>query len=116
MSYRACATITSQPVANEWIDRQRLSQGGAWGATLALEEISHVDYTFFLSRCLRRIGRERCLIVIWLRRTAIRTRFCQVGLGALLNGRFVSTERTRSRGKRGRNVDAHISPTSDRGF
>ncbi len=34
-------------LANVWIGRQRLSQGGAWGATLAFEEIPHVDYTFF---------------------------------------------------------------------
>ena len=38
---RACG------LASAWIDRQRLSQGGSWGATTALDEQPKVDYLFF---------------------------------------------------------------------
>lgn len=34
-------------IANAWIDRQRLSQGGAWGATAPLAEKPDVDFRFF---------------------------------------------------------------------
>lgn len=34
-------------IANAWIDRQRLSQGGSWGATAPLAEMPAVDYRFF---------------------------------------------------------------------
>jgi len=37
---RACGLATA------WIDRQRLSQGGAWGATSAVGERPEVDYLF----------------------------------------------------------------------
>jgi 2-haloacid dehalogenase len=38
---RACG------LANCWIDRQRLSQGGGWGATAAVSERPQVDYLYF---------------------------------------------------------------------
>ena len=38
---RACG------LANCWIDRQRLSEGGAWGATAAVKERPEVDFLFF---------------------------------------------------------------------
>jgi 2-haloalkanoic acid dehalogenase type II len=38
---RACG------LASAWIDRQRLSRGGSWGATTALDEQPEVDYLFF---------------------------------------------------------------------
>ena len=38
---RACG------LASAWIDRQRLSQGGSWGATTALDEQPKIDYLFF---------------------------------------------------------------------
>ena len=34
-------------LANAWIDRQRLSQGGTWGATAKVEKRPEVDFTFF---------------------------------------------------------------------
>lgn len=34
-------------LANCWIDRQRLSEGGSWGATRALEDRPQVDYLYF---------------------------------------------------------------------
>lgn len=34
-------------LANAWIDRQRLSQGGGWGATERLETMPTTDFTFF---------------------------------------------------------------------
>ena len=33
-------------LANAWIDRRRLAEGGDWGATLEVEERPHVDYRF----------------------------------------------------------------------
>jgi 2-haloacid dehalogenase len=33
-------------IANAWIDRRRLAEGGAWGATLAVDERPQVDYRF----------------------------------------------------------------------
>ena len=38
---RACG------LANCWIDRQRVSLGGAWGATAAVEERPEVDFLYF---------------------------------------------------------------------
>lgn len=38
---RACG------LASAWIDRQRLSQGGSWGATTAVDEQPKADYLFF---------------------------------------------------------------------
>ena len=38
---RACG------LSNCWIDRQRLSEGGAWGATAAVEERPDVDFLFY---------------------------------------------------------------------
>ena len=34
-------------LANAWIDRQRLSQGGSWGATEEVESIPETDFVFF---------------------------------------------------------------------
>ena len=34
-------------LANAWIDRQRLSEGGSWGATRKTGEKPEVDFTFF---------------------------------------------------------------------
>ena len=34
-------------LANAWIDRQRLSQGGNWGATAELEKMPETDFVFF---------------------------------------------------------------------
>jgi 2-haloalkanoic acid dehalogenase type II len=34
-------------LSNCWIDRQRLSQGGAWGATAEVEQLPEVDFLFF---------------------------------------------------------------------
>jgi 2-haloalkanoic acid dehalogenase type II len=38
---RACG------LANAWIDRQRLSESGSWGATAMPDERPHVDFRFF---------------------------------------------------------------------
>ena len=34
-------------LANAWIDRQRLSQGGSWGATEKVESMPETDFVFF---------------------------------------------------------------------
>ncbi len=34
-------------LANAWIDRQRLSQKGEWGATAKVDEMPEIDYVFF---------------------------------------------------------------------
>jgi 2-haloalkanoic acid dehalogenase type II len=34
-------------LANAWIDRQRLSQGGSWGATDKVEAMPETDFVFF---------------------------------------------------------------------
>jgi FMN phosphatase YigB (HAD superfamily) len=34
-------------LANVWIDRQRLSEGGNWGATRTVEERPETDFLFF---------------------------------------------------------------------
>ena len=34
-------------LANAWIDRQKLSEGGSWGATEKVEEIPTTDFVFF---------------------------------------------------------------------
>lgn len=34
-------------LANAWIDRQRLSEGGSWGATEKVEAIPEIDFRFF---------------------------------------------------------------------
>ena len=34
-------------LANAWIDRQRLSEGGGWGATAKLDERPDTDFVFF---------------------------------------------------------------------
>ena len=34
-------------LANAWIDRQRLSQGGSWGATEEVEAMPETDFVFF---------------------------------------------------------------------
>ena len=34
-------------LANTWIDRQRLSQGGSWGATEEVEAMPETDFVFF---------------------------------------------------------------------
>ena len=34
-------------LANAWIDRQRLSEGGSWGATETVEDIPELDFKFF---------------------------------------------------------------------
>ncbi len=34
-------------LANAWIDRQRLSEGGSWGATEKVETIPEIDFRFF---------------------------------------------------------------------
>ena len=34
-------------LANAWIDRQRLSEGGSWGATEMVESMPTTDYVFF---------------------------------------------------------------------
>ena len=34
-------------LANAWIDRQRLSQGGSWGATEEVESMPETDFVFF---------------------------------------------------------------------
>lgn len=34
-------------IASAWIDRQRLSEGGSWGATAPLAEMPRLDYRFF---------------------------------------------------------------------
>ena len=34
-------------IANAWIDRQRLSQGGSWGATEPMESIPSTDFVYF---------------------------------------------------------------------
>ncbi len=37
-------------LANAWIDRQRLSEGGNWGATARVETIPTTEFTFFSMR------------------------------------------------------------------
>ena len=37
-------------LANVWIDRQRLSEGGSWGATAKLESRPETDFVFFTMR------------------------------------------------------------------
>ena len=37
-------------IASAWIDRQRLSQGGSWGATEPMESIPSVDFVYFSLR------------------------------------------------------------------
>ncbi|MCY4487592.1 MAG: haloacid dehalogenase type II [Deltaproteobacteria bacterium] len=34
-------------LANAWIDRQRLSEGGSWGATEEVEDVPEVDFKFY---------------------------------------------------------------------
>ena len=34
-------------IANAWIDRQRLSEGGSWGATEPTETIPSTDFVYF---------------------------------------------------------------------
>ena len=34
-------------LANAWIDRQRLSEGGSWGATEKVEAMPATDFVFF---------------------------------------------------------------------
>ena len=34
-------------LANAWIDRQRLSEGGSWGATEEVVTIPETDFVFF---------------------------------------------------------------------
>ena len=34
-------------LANAWIDRQRLSEGGSWGATEKVETMPELDFKFF---------------------------------------------------------------------
>ena len=34
-------------LASAWIDRQRLSEGGSWGATARVETMPKIDFTFF---------------------------------------------------------------------
>jgi 2-haloacid dehalogenase len=34
-------------LANAWIDRQRLSESGAWGATARIDEMPDIDFKFF---------------------------------------------------------------------
>ena len=34
-------------LANAWIDRQRLSESGSWGATAVVEEMPDIDFKFF---------------------------------------------------------------------
>ncbi len=34
-------------LANTWIDRQRLSESGSWGATAEVEEMPDIDFRFF---------------------------------------------------------------------
>jgi 2-haloacid dehalogenase len=34
-------------LANAWIDRQRLSEGGQWGATATLDEHPDTDFLYF---------------------------------------------------------------------
>ena len=34
-------------LASAWIDRQRLSEGGSWGATARVEAMPKIDFTFF---------------------------------------------------------------------
>ena len=34
-------------IANAWIDRQRLSEGGSWGATARMETIPSTDFVYF---------------------------------------------------------------------
>ena len=45
----AVVSLTAGAVglANAWIDRQRLSESGAWGATAAVEERPETDFLFF---------------------------------------------------------------------
>ena len=37
-------------LANAWIDRQRLSEGGSWGATETVEALPETDFVFFSLR------------------------------------------------------------------
>ena len=37
-------------IANAWIDRQRLSEGGSWGATVRMETIPTTDFVYFSIR------------------------------------------------------------------
>ena len=39
-------------LANAWIDRQRLSEGGSWGATEKLETRPETDFVFFSMRAM----------------------------------------------------------------
>ena len=34
-------------LSNAWIDRQRLSEGGSWGATERVEKMPSTDFVFF---------------------------------------------------------------------
>ena len=34
-------------LANAWIDRQRLSESGSWGATAEVDERPQIDFQFF---------------------------------------------------------------------
>jgi len=45
--YHDHAPARALGLANAWIDRQRLSEGGDWGATKKLAEPPETDFTFF---------------------------------------------------------------------
>ena len=46
-------------LANAWIDRQRLSQQGSWGATAVLEHRPSVDFSFFsMAEMAKAVDRE----------------------------------------------------------
>ena len=50
-------------LANAWIDRQRLSEGGSWGATERVEEMPSTDFVFFsmgeMAEAVRRLAYRR---------------------------------------------------------
>jgi len=52
-----CANASG--LANVWVDRQRLSEGGIWGATAELATRPSVDFTFFsMAELAAAVGRE----------------------------------------------------------
>ena len=47
-------------IANAWIDRQRLSEGGSWGATEPMEAVPSTDFVYFsIGELARAVTAER---------------------------------------------------------
>ncbi len=48
-------------IANAWIDRQRLSEGGSWGATEPMETVPSADFVYFsIGEMAEAVGGKKC--------------------------------------------------------